>query len=378
LLVPTGGLIAVFVLSLWFVGDGVRDSVAEGWISSAPPARRRRRSPAPLAATPAETGSEDVLTVENLSVGFTDGKLTRTVVERVGLTVARGETVALLGESGSGKSVTAAAVMGLLPDNGTITEGTVRLGTITAGSQSPVRASMIFQEPLATLDPSLRVGRLLVDSLRRHRGLNRAEARQAAARLLAEVGINDVDDVLRRYPHELSGGMAQRVGISRALTCEPDLLIADEPTTALDVTVQAEVLDLLRDRQERTGLAILIITHDWGVVADIADRCVVMYAGQVVETASVTDLFAAPQHPYTQGLLASSVHGETRGQRLQALPGRVPTPDEWPQGCRFQNRCGLVIDACRQGPIALRVPAPHRSSRCIRTEQLPQVLETAG
>jgi peptide/nickel transport system permease protein len=300
------------------------------------------------------------------------------VVERVGLTVARGETVALLGESGSGKSVTAAAVMGLLPDNGRITEGTVLLRDESGAQEGPTRASMIFQEPLATLDPSLRVGRLLSDSLRRHRGLSRSEARQAAAQLLSEVGINDVEDVLRRYPHELSGGMAQRVGISRALTSEPDLLIADEPTTALDVTVQAEVLDLLRERQERTGLAILIITHDWGVVADIADRCVVMYAGQVVETASVTDLFASPEHPYTQGLLASSVHGESRGQRLQALPGRVPTPEEWPQGCRFQNRCAYATDVCREGPIALRVPAPRRTSRCVRTEQLPHLLETAG
>jgi peptide/nickel transport system permease protein len=379
LLVPTGGMIAVFVLSLWFVGDGVRDAIAEGWVASATPPRRRRRSPRPTSALaePSEPRVDAVLSLENLTVAFLDGDGVRTVVERVSLSVSRGETVALLGESGSGKSVTAAAAMGLLPANGLITEGAVRLGDASVSTSAPIRASMIFQEPLATLDPSLRVGRLLTDSLRRHRGLGRTEARKVAAELLAEVGINDADDVLRRFPHELSGGMAQRVGIARALTAEPELLIADEPTTALDVTVQAEVLDLLRDRQERTALAVLIITHDWGVVADVADRCVVMYAGQVVETASVEELFASPQHPYTQGLLAASVHGESRGRRLNALPGRVPTPEEWPRGCRFQNRCAYAVEACTAGPISLRAPAPERSSRCVRTPQHSELVEHA-
>jgi peptide/nickel transport system permease protein len=394
LLIPTGGTIAITVLALWLIGDGVRDAVTARWSGTPTRPRRsgyRRRSdgsgprprlqPADQAASGAGDDStlrSSVLGLGGLTVAFPDGDDMHNVVENVGLTLQRGETVALLGESGCGKSVTARAIMGLLPASAAVVSGEVLLdgALLRSGDQARGteangnRISMIFQEPAASLDPSLTVGRLLTSSVRRHRGLPRQAARAAARELLTDVGIKDADSVMRRYPHELSGGMAQRVCIARALAGHPQVLIADEPTTALDVTVQAEVLDLLRDRQERTGLAILFVTHDFGVVADIADRCIVMYAGQVVETAPVDQLFTAPHHPYTAALLAASTHAGRPGERLPALPGRVPNPREWPTGCRFQDRCPLVTDACRSAPIPLLPSDAARESRCIRSAEL--------
>jgi peptide/nickel transport system permease protein len=196
-----------------------------------------------------------------------------------------------------------------------------------------------------------------------------------ARQLLELVGIPDPDGMLRRYPHELSGGMAQRVGIARALSGDPELLLADEPTTALDVTVQADILDLLRRLQAEFGLAVLFVTHDWGVVADVAQSCVVMYAGEVVETASAEDLFARPLHPYTDALMRSNPHAAVAGGRLPALPGRVLSPAEWPVGCHFANRCPFVTEECAVAPIPLEPVAAGRASRCIHVDALEREQE---
>ncbi|HLU54804.1 MAG TPA: dipeptide/oligopeptide/nickel ABC transporter permease/ATP-binding protein [Pseudonocardia sp.] len=378
LLVPTGGVIALVVIALWFVGDGLRDALAERW--QGPPTTRGRRAPAPAETAarsrslPADAG---VLVLDGLTVSFGDGADRHPVVQDVALSVAAGETVALLGESGCGKSVTARAAAGLLPSTAHVDAGTVVLDGTTydltgRGPDLPRGAgiAMIFQEPVAALDPTLTVGALLTGSVRRHTGVDRKAARERALELVRQVGIRDPESVLRRYPHELSGGMAQRVCIARALAGRPKVLVADEPTTALDVTVQQGVLDLLRERQAETGLGILFVTHDWGVVADIATRCVVMYAGQVVEVAGVDDLFAGPRHPYSRGLMAANPAAARPGERLTALPGRVPAPAEWPRGCRFQARCPFATEECGRGPIPLTTCADGRQVRCIRWEEV--------
>jgi oligopeptide/dipeptide ABC transporter ATP-binding protein len=386
LLVPTGGLITLVVLALWFVGDGLRDALAERWQGR--PAGRRRRGGAPRAgsrsggasttdgsqALPADAG---VLVLNDLTVSFGDGADRHPVVQDVALSIAAGETVAVLGESGCGKSITARAAAGLLPGAAHVDAGAVVLeGTrydLAGDSDGLPRGAgiaVIFQEPIAALDPSLTVEAVLTGSVRRHTGADRRSAKARALELLEQVGIHDPAPVLRRYPHELSGGMAQRVCIARALAGNPKVLVADEPTTALDVTVQEGVLDLLRERQAESGLGILFVTHDWGVVADIATRCVVMYAGQVVEVAPVDDLFAAARHPYSRGLMAANPTAGRPGDRLTALPGRVPAPSEWPTGCRFQDRCPEARQECGLAPIPLTTCDDGRQVRCIRWEEV--------
>ena len=294
--------------------------------------------------------------------------------------VTEGEVVGIVGESGCGKTVTTSAILGLLPGTGRIEEGNVwfcgrdvaRLSETELRQIRGHEIGLVSQEPMIGLDPAFRVGWQLQEAVRLHLNVPRAEARARAVQLLASVHLPNPETVARRYPHELSGGMAQRVAIARALAGEPKLLIADEPTTALDVTVQAEILELLRELQASRKMAVLIVTHDWGVVADICDRVVVMYAGQVVERSGLEEMFRAPLHPYTKALLASNPHHAPGTGMLPTIPGSVPQPGVWPAGCRFHPRCNYATPACTEGTIPITEPVRGRHTRCIHHDQLPQ------
>jgi oligopeptide/dipeptide ABC transporter ATP-binding protein len=328
-----------------------------------------------------------LLSVEELSVAFAarDGELT--AVERVSFAVAPGEVMALVGESGCGKSVTSLAIMGLLPKpSARIAHGAIRFRGGADGAEADLATlpekrlralrgdamAMIFQEPMTSLNPLERVGDQVAEALVTHRAIGWAEARRAAGELLGQVGLPDPGKKLVAYPHELSGGMRQRVMIAIALACRPRLLIADEPTTALDVTVQAQILDLMRELRRAYGMAILFITHDLGVVAEIADRVSVMYAGQVVETGSVRDVLQRPRHPYTRALMAALPRIDRRGAKLAAIPGIVPDLRNMPRGCRFHPRCAAAqpgrCDA--QAPALEDVGDGGGAVRCLRWQEL--------
>jgi peptide/nickel transport system permease protein len=375
MLAPAGVTIALTVLAFGILGDVVRDVTAEQHAAS-PSARRRRRASTSAPAEPVRA-SDAVLSVQNLSVAV-DGDRPLTLIDAASFDVQPGEAVGLVGESGSGKTMTARAIMGLLPRNCRVSAGHVVFdGRPIEGLDQRQfrelrgrRIAMIAQEPMVALDPSFRIGSLVAEVVRAVDGLNRRAARARVIELLRLVDIPDPEDVARRYPHQISGGMAQRVAIAMAIAGRPDLLIADEPTTALDVTVQAEILDLLRSLQQDFGMAILLVTHNWGVVADLCSRVVVMYAGQVVETAGIEDVFRAPAHPYTRALLRSSPEHTPVGEPIRAVPGAVPAPQDWPAGCHFAGRCELAVDACSQAPVADVEVLPGRRSRCIRTELL--------
>ncbi|MDR3410912.1 MAG: ABC transporter ATP-binding protein [Formivibrio sp.] len=330
-----------------------------------------------------------IVTIENLEVSFGTSKGTVAALRGVDLQLQAGKTLALVGESGSGKSVTSLALMGLLPkESARITAGRILLRDQKSGSeQDLVQASeatmrtlrgghiaMIFQEPMTSLNPLYRVGEQIGETLRLHRGLNRAEARKRAKELLDLVGIPDAEKRLDAYPHELSGGMRQRVMIAMAIACEPAVLIADEPTTALDVTVQAQILDLLRELQQRIGMAMLFITHNLGVVADIADEVAVMYGGRIVESGPTATLLSASNHPYTRGLLCSmppAVIDENTPKRLPALSGNVVDPRNPPPGCAFAPRCHAKQPACELSVPALNVTdAPNHLTRCFRWKEI--------
>jgi peptide/nickel transport system ATP-binding protein len=310
---------------------------------------------------------------------FSDGRVLK-AVDGVSLAIEEGETVALVGESGCGKSVTALSILGLVPSPpGRIVGGEIllegrdllRLDHRALRDVRGNRIGMIFQEPMTSLNPVFTVGNQIVEAIEEHRPVGRKAARRRAAELLDLVGLPDPRRLLGEYPHRLSGGMRQRVMIAMALACEPKLLIADEPTTALDVTTQAQILDLLSTLQQRLGMAMLFIAHDLGVVARIARRVAVMYAGRKVEEAAVADLLAHPRHPYTQGLLASLPDPEHdldgKPGRLKEIPGLVPPLHDLPPGCAFAPRCPLACDACRSAPIELRA-VDARSVACIRVE----------
>jgi peptide/nickel transport system ATP-binding protein len=294
-----------------------------------------------------------ILEIADLRVRFGN---TAGPVRGVSLAIARGETHCLVGESGCGKSLTALAVMNLLPRGAERTATALRfdgqdLLGVSARAMARLsgnRLAMIFQEPMTSLNPAYTIGSQMTEVLRRHRRLSRAAARERAALMLERVGVNPPGLRLAQHPHQLSGGLRQRVMIATALLCEPQLLIADEPTTALDVTVQAQILRLLRGLQRELGLAVLLITHDLGVVARVADRVAMMYAGEIVESAPVSTLFAAPTHPYTRGLLAAvPVPGKVkRGAPLGSIPGVVPRLPPGFAGCAFRDRCGEAIPAC--------------------------------
>ncbi len=318
-----------------------------------------------------------LLRIEALRVSFRTPEGPGTAVDGVDLAVAAGETLGVVGESGCGKSVTALAVLGLLAvPPARIETGTIRFDgrdLLRLGEEERRRIrgreiAMIFQEPMTSLNPVLPIGRQVAEPLRVHLGLTEAEAREAAAGWLEKVKIPAARRRLADYPHQLSGGMRQRVMIAMAMVCRPRLLIADEPTTALDVTIQAQILSLMRDLKEETGTALLLITHNLGVVAQMAARVLVMYAGQVVEEAPVAALFEEPFHPYTQGLLRSiPVLGGRAGgakTRLAEIPGLVPAITERIAGCRFAGRCPHAFALCREDPPALWAIGPGRRARC--------------
>jgi peptide/nickel transport system ATP-binding protein len=322
------------------------------------------------------TADEPLLAIENLKVVFHGdrGRTTR-AVDGVDLQLTRGRTLGLVGESGCGKSVTSLAVMGLLPRDSAEVSGTVRFdGVDLLRLADPQlrdmrgdRLAMIFQEPMTSLNPSYTVGEQIVEAIVRHRDLSRRAARTQAIELLRRVGIPSPDQRLDDYPHKLSGGMRQRVMIAMALACGPQLLIADEPTTALDVTIQAQILDLMRALKAETGAAIILITHDLGVVAEICDEVAVMYAGQLVEQAPVETLFERPEHPYTVGLLASIPRLDRRAEELATIEGTLPDMTSPPAGCRFAPRCPFADEACRSAPPPVVRIDPRHWSRCFKT-----------
>ena len=303
---------------------------------------------------------EPLLKVEGLCVSFRIGKRDIPAIEDVGFSLYKGETLGIVGESGCGKSVTANTIMGLLPKySGKITAGSVRLKgreitAMTEKQQREIRGneiSMIFQEPMTSLNPVYTIGTQMVEMARAHRRISRKEALARSLEMLRRVEIPEPEQRLREYPHQLSGGMRQRVMIAMAMMCGPDVLIADEPTTALDVTIQAQILDLMNGLKKTSQTAIMLITHDMGVVAESTDHVLVMYAGQVVESNSTENIFNHPLHPYTQGLLKAIPRPDEDTDTLYTIPGRVPTLEEMPSGCRFAERCPYATEKCvSQGP----------------------------
>ena len=321
-----------------------------------------------------------LLEIDGLSVGLTQGP---ELLSKVSFTLDRGDRLGIVGESGSGKSLSSLAVMGLLPDqmraSGSLRFDGIDLLTLRDDAYRRLRGrriAMIFQEPMTALNPVKSIGAQIAESRRLHRGETRAEAEAVARRLLDRVGLPGPRFDLGLYPHQLSGGQRQRVMIAMALSCEPDLLIADEPTTALDVTVQAQILDLLDELVDETGIALMLITHDLGVVSEMTDRIAVMYAGSIVESGPTTEVFARMAHPYSNGLFAASPYGllakgagthdgAGRRHRLSAIPGIVPDPANRPEGCRFADRCARVTAACRAAQPQLAPVAGSASEHLV-------------
>jgi peptide/nickel transport system ATP-binding protein len=325
---------------------------------------------------------QELLRVSGLTTAFpARGGGTVSAVDDVSFTVGRGETVCVVGESGSGKSVTSLSVMRLIEnEGGRITSGEISfegrdLAKLDQNAMRRIRGSelgMIFQEPMTALNPVFTVGDQIAESVLLHTDSNKKQAWDRALEMLRLVEISDPGVRAKQYPHQLSGGLRQRVMIALALACDPKLLIADEPTTALDVTIQAQILDLLRDLKDRLGMSLLLITHDMGVAAETADRIVVMYAGKVIEQAGVANVFDAPHHPYTQGLLAS-IPGRkvSRGGRLHAIAGTIPALSDMPSGCRFHPRCPFARDVCQAEQPVLR-EIDGRLVACVRADE-PEV-----
>ena len=319
-----------------------------------------------------------VLAVRGLTVQFGRDADRLTALQDVTLDLRRGETLALVGESGSGKSLTALSIIRLVQRPGRTAEGRIvfkgqDLRTLGERDMQRIRGAeiaLIFQEPMTALNPVLTIGRQLTEGLEFHLGYDRARAEARAVELIGLVGLTAPQRLLRQYPHQLSGGMRQRVMIAMALSCEPDLIIADEPTTALDVSIQAQIIELMLDIKARLGTAMLLITHDLGVVAEMADRVAVLYAGHVVELAEVTELFDRPRHPYTEGLLAAVprldqlVTRTLRSARLAELPGSVPAINERPSGCPFAPRCPLATARCSAAMPPMTQLSPSRSIAC--------------
>ena len=300
--------------------------------------------------------SAPLLSVEGLTIGFNTEQGRVRVVEDVNFSLAAGKTMGLVGESGCGKSVTAQTIMRLLPSPPSVIEAGRILfdgDDLAAASQKRMqkirgdRIGMVFQEPMTSLNPTIRIGEQIAEPLMLHRGLGRREAEAQVLRVLGQVGIGNAERRLQQYPHELSGGLRQRVMIAMAIICNPKLLIADEPTTALDVTIQAQIMELLKALQKELGLAILLITHDLGMVAEMCETIAVMYAGRIAETGPTAEIFAKPRHPYTHGLLNSSPRRAKKGERLPSIPGLVPPPGARGVGCSFAARCPRALERCR-------------------------------
>lgn len=320
---------------------------------------------------------EEVLKIENLQTFFFTGEGVARAVDGVSLSLERRQTLGLVGESGCGKSVTALSILRLIPDPpGRIVGGRITLAgqeilTVPEVEMRDLRgklASMIFQEPMTSLNPVFTVGTQVMEALRVHTGMAKAEAWDVAIRYLEKVGISEPDKRMSQYPHQLSGGMKQRVMIAMALCLKPALLIADEPTTALDVTIQAGILRLMKDLQEEEGTAILLITHDLGVVAEMADEIAVMYAAKIVESGPCEKIFSSFLHPYTEGLFKSLPGRTERGSRLYTIAGNVPSALRFPPGCRFHPRCPIACDRCtKEEPPLIDVGAGHRCACWVRT-----------
>jgi peptide/nickel transport system ATP-binding protein len=327
--------------------------------------------------------TDSLVDIQNLQTYFyTDAGVVR-AVDDVSLRIRRGKTLGLVGESGSGKSVTAMSIVRLVSSPGRIAGGSIllhepssngkpaksiELSTLPEEQMRRIRGkriSMIFQEPMTSLNPVFTIGDQIGEAIRLHQQVSRSEARNRSIEMLRKVRIPDPQRRVDDYPHQFSGGMRQRAMIAMALSCNPELLIADEPTTALDVTIQAQILDLLRQLQDDVGMSILLITHDLGIIAEMADDVAVMYASKVVEQAPVRELFARPLHPYTHGLFRSRPEpGRPKSDKLYTIPGMVPSPLRFPTGCKFHPRCPYVQEVCRTDEPALRDIEPSHSARC--------------
>jgi len=321
--------------------------------------------------------SSPLVEIRNLQTHFFTDEGVAKAVEDVTLTIRRGETLGLVGESGCGKSVTAMSIIRLVSSPGRIVGGSillhekdravdlVQLSEPEMRKYRGSRIAMIFQEPMTSLNPVFTVGNQIVEAVRLHQNVSARDARQIAIDMLRKVRVPSPEQRVDDYPHQFSGGMRQRVMIAMALACDPQLLIADEPTTALDVTIQAQILDLLRELQQETGMSILMITHDLGVIAETAHEVAVMYASKVVEQAPVAELFANPKHPYTHGLFASRPKpGASKAHKLPSIPGMVPSPLRFPAGCKFHPRCEHCVDRCRTEEPALLTLSPEHLVRC--------------
>ncbi|WP_307358848.1 dipeptide/oligopeptide/nickel ABC transporter permease/ATP-binding protein [Pseudarthrobacter niigatensis] len=389
MMVPTGAVLALTVLSANAIGNalGKAPNAAAPHLPSAAARRQRAKAVAAIAAAPVPTAKDGALvretakgtlSVRNLSVGVDNGVR---LVTDVSFDVEQGTVLGLVGESGCGKTMTALSLLGLLPSGVSITGGQIlwngrNLAATTDKDMESVRGreiALISQEPMRALDPMFTVGYQLTATIRRLRGMGNAEARKEALSLLEKVGIVDAARILKTYPHQISGGMAQRVAIALALSGQPRLLVADEPTTALDVTVQAEILSLLRALVKDTGMSVVMVTHDLGVVADICDQVAVMYAGQVVENGRTAAILDSPRHPYTLALLAADPHANHANdmpERLATIQGQVPQPKDWPTGCRFAARCQFAGSACLEPVPLLPSGAAEGLVRCVKADQL--------
>ena len=389
--IPPGLAIALTVLAWNILGDGLRDAlgrdisnnqlttvVNNGKLVKVGDAGSSHITPKEL--------DKAALSLSNIEVRFPTPRGDDVVIlNKVSYAVMPGETLGIVGESGSGKSMSVMAAMGIVPSPGRVSAGAVHLNqqNITRMSERELEQirgqeiAMIFQEPIASLNPALTVGQQLIQPMQKHLGMSKSEAWERATALLRQVQIPEPEQRMNEYPHQFSGGMAQRVGIARALSCNPEVLIADEPTTALDVTVQGQIIDLLKDLQKDLGLAIVFITHDLGVIAEVADRIAVMYAGEVIEAGAVRNVLTAPRHPYTKALLETLPHHGEPGERLPVIDGLVPPPSSWPTGCRFHPRCHFATAACASSidPVLKPVMASKADERghfsaCIRVDEI--------
>ena len=319
------------------------------------------------------TQTDIILEVKDLCVEFRTAEGTVQAVDHLSYVLHKGEKLGIVGESGSGKSVSSLGMMQLIPNPpGQITGGEILylgrdLVKTSERDMQKIRGneiSMIFQEPMTSLNPIIKCGKQIAESLRLHRGMKKKEAMEEAIRMMKAVGIANPEVRAHEYPHQMSGGMRQRVMIAMALACQPQILIADEPTTALDVTIQAQILDLMENLKQKTGTSILFITHDLGVVAEVCDDVVVMYSGRVVEKGDVRSIFASPSHPYTKGLLASIPKLGECAEELESIPGNVPNPKYMPQGCKFAPRCSCAFDKCREEEPGFYDVGEGHMSRC--------------
>lgn len=383
LLVPSGLIVALTVLALGLFGDAVRDTTHERWSGGGGFSRKlsvsRTGQVSEHSKDIPEMPSGAVLSVRDLSIARGFGNVSVDVVNGVNFDLFSGEKVGVVGESGCGKTLTMLAIMGLLPKGLFVTSGTLRIkgkeyalsDPKSLGDLRGTEIGMIFQQPVPSLDPAFRVGDQLDEVIRQHFHIPRKLAKEKTFELLRRVSL-DAEVIYKKYPSELSGGMAQRVAIARALAGNPSVLIADEPTTALDVSIQAEVLQLIRNLVESTTMSVILVTHDWGVIADMCDRALVLYAGQIVEVAEISELWNHALHPYSSELLKANPHFAERGKPLPTIVGRVPEPGQRPVGCYYSPRCKLSSDECDRGSIPMLsfgLNGDHLA-RCIHSERL--------